>query len=387
MESLRIGMFAWESLHAVKVGGLAPHVTELSEALAARGHEVHVFTRAGDLGPYALVNGVRYQRVKNDRSGGIIGQMDSMCNAMAERRRAVERLFGRFDVLHGHDWHPAGALARAKKRDGRDFVFTYHSTEWGRNGNRHNHSPEAREIARRERRAGQEAKAVVVTSPALKDEVRSLYDIPSEKMHLVPNGIFPGKVRREVDPGTIKRRYGIHPLAPLALFVGRMRYQKGPDILVEAIPHALRARWDLKFAFVGDGDMREGCERRARELGVAHACHFAGYAPDDELVDLVNACDLLVVPSRNEPFGIVVLEAWDAGKPAIGTDAVHIIDDFVNGIKARPQPESIAWCIADVIGKPDALRWMGRQGRKLIDRVYNWDYVADKTVDMYKKIG
>jgi glycogen synthase len=144
MESLRIGMFAWESLHAVKVGGLAPHVTELSEALAARGHEVHVFTRAGDPGPYTLVNGVRYQRVKNDRSGGIIGQMDFMCHAVAERRRAVERLFGRFDVLHGHDWHPAGAPARAKKRDGREFVFTYHSTEWGRNGNRHNNSPEAR---------------------------------------------------------------------------------------------------------------------------------------------------------------------------------------------------------------------------------------------------
>jgi glycosyltransferase involved in cell wall biosynthesis len=226
----------------------------------------------------------------------------------------------------------------------------------------------------------------VVTSPALKDEVQALYRIPGEKLRLIPNGIRPGRVRREVDPGTIKRRYGIHPLAPLALFVGRMRYQKGPDLLVEAIPHALRKRWDLKFAFVGDGDLREACERRARELGVAHACLFAGYAPDDELIDLVNACDLLVVPSRNEPFGIVVLEAWDAGKPAIGTDAVHIIDNFVNGIKAYPYPESIAWCITDVIGKPDALQWMGRQGRKLIEQVYNWDYVADKTIEMYKNI-
>jgi glycosyltransferase involved in cell wall biosynthesis len=269
MESLRIGMFAWESLHAMKVGGLAPHVTELSEALAARGHEVHVFTRAGSLGPYQTVNGVRYQRVKHDQSGDIVRQMDCMGAAMADRLKAVERLFGRFDVLHGHDWHPAAALARMKKREGRDFVFTYHSTEWGRNGNRHSTSPEAREIARREWLAGHEAKAIVVTSPALKDEVWSLYDVPAAKMDLIPNGISPGKVRREVDPGTIKRRYGIHPLAPLVLFVGRMRYQKGPDLLVEAIPHALRARWDLKFAFVGDGDMREGCERRARELGVS----------------------------------------------------------------------------------------------------------------------
>jgi glycogen synthase len=146
MESLRIGMFAWESLHAVKVGGLAPHVTGLSEALAARGHEVHVFTRAGDLGPYAQVNGVRYQRVKHDQSGGILRQMDSMGAAMTHRLGAVERLFGPFDVLHGHDWHPAGALARLKRRDRRDFIFTYHSTEWGRSGNHHTGSPEAREI-------------------------------------------------------------------------------------------------------------------------------------------------------------------------------------------------------------------------------------------------
>ena len=386
MESLRIGMFSWESLHAVKVGGLAPHVTELSEALVGKGHEVHVFTRAGSMGPYEAVNGVRYQRVKNDWSGNILRQMDSMGAAMVDRLKAVERLFGRFDVLHGHDWHPADALVREKKHERRDFVFTYHSTEWGRNGNRHNGSHEAQEIAHREWLGGREAKAVVVTSPALKQEVRSLYDIPASKICLIPNGISPGKVRRAVDPGTIKRRYGIHPLAPLVLFVGRMRYQKGPDILVEAIPLALRRRWDLKFAFVGDGDMREECKRRAKDLGISHACHFAGYAPDNELIDLINACDLLAVPSRNEPFGIVVLEAWDAGKPVIGTDAVCIIDDFVNGIKARATPDSIAWCINDVIGKPNALRWMGMQGRKLIDRIYNWDYVADRTIELYKEI-
>jgi glycosyltransferase involved in cell wall biosynthesis len=386
METLRIGMLAWESLHAVKVGGLAPHVSELSESLVARGHEVHVFSRAGDLGPYDRVNGVRYQRVRNDGSDGIVRQMDSMCEAMRDRVRAVERLTGRFDVLHGHDWHPAAALSHLKNRDGREFVFTYHSTEWGRNGNRYGGSAEAQEIARREWRAGYESRAVIVTSEALRREVQSLYNIPTGKMSLIPNGIFPGKIRREVDAGSIKKKYGIHPMAPVVLFVGRMRYQKGPDLLVEAVPLVLSKRWDVKFMFAGEGDMRHYCERRARELGVSEACQFLGYAPDDELADLINACDLLTVPSRNEPFGIVVLEAWDAGKPAIGTDAVSIIDDFVNGIKARTYPESIAWCITDVIGKPEALRWMGQQGRKLIDRVYNWDYVADRTIDLYKHI-
>lgn len=386
MESLRIAMFSWESLHAKKVGGIAPHVSELSEALAARGHEVHVFTRDGEYGPYDLVNGVRYQRVPCCYDGGIIGQMDRMCGDMAERLQVVERLAGKFDVLHAHDWHPVTALTSIKRRLGRDFVFTFHSTEWGRNGNRHSGSYEHAEISHREWLAGYEAKAVIVTSPVLRDEVQFIYNLPADKMHLIPNGISPGKVRKAVDAGAVKRKYGIHPFAPVALFVGRMKYQKGPDLLVEAVPHVLRRRWDMKFVFAGEGDCRGSCQSRAAELGVADSCRFLGYVKDDDLADLFNACDLLVVPSRNEPFGIVVLEAWDAGKPAIGTDAVHLIDNFVNGIKARGHPESIAWCIADVIDKPGALKWMGTQGRKMIDRVFNWGSVAEKTENVYRSL-
>lgn len=386
MEPLRIGMFAWESLHSVKVGGLAPHVSELSEALVSKGHEVHVFTRAGGMGPYEVVNGVRYQRVESDRSDGIVHQMDRMCDAFVDRYYAVEDLFGRFDVLHGHDWHPVNALCRIKKERDRDFVLTYHSTEWGRNGNRYGHGHESHEITHREWLGGFEAKEVIVTSPGLLEELQFLYNIPGSKCNLIPNGIFPQKINKKVDTGEVKKRYGIHPYAPLIFFVGRMKYQKGPDLLIEAVPMVLSRRWDARFVLAGEGEMKGDCEKRARELGVSHACIFTGYLSDTDLWDLFNACDMLVVPSRNEPFGIVVLEAWDVGKPVIGTEAVGIIDNFVNGIKARLYPESIAWCITNVIDKPDALRWMGMQGKKLIKSVYNWDHVADETLKAYQKV-
>jgi glycosyltransferase involved in cell wall biosynthesis len=386
MDSLRIGMFSWESLHSVKVGGISPHVSELSEALALKGHEVHVFTRAGDRGPYKKVNGVRYQRVDNDRSNGITRQMDSMCDRMVDRFRSTEKLFGRFDILHGHDWHPVKALNRLKHKYGRSYIFTFHSTEWGRNGNKFGNGYDAGEISHREWSGGYESSKVIITSRALKEEVQSIYSIPSYKIRLIPNGIFPGKIRRDLDAGAVKRKYGIHPLAPLILFVGRMRYQKGPDILVDAIPLILKERGDARFIFVGEGDMRRECEAKVWEKGVGKSCAFTGYISDESIAELINACDMLVVPSRNEPFGIVVLEAWDAGKPVIGTDSVHIIDNFVNGIKARINPDSIAWCVLDVINKPDALRWMGAQGKKLIDSLYNWDNVADETIKLYNEI-
>lgn len=385
MESLRIGMFAWESLHGLKAGGLAPHVSELSEALTKKGHEVHIFTRRGSSGPYDEVNGVHYQRVVNDRSDGIIRQMDSMCDAFVDRFNAVEKLFGPFDVLHGHDWHPVKALTCMKKI-GRDFVLTFHSTEWGRNGNCHGDSMQAKEISHLEWLGGYEAKELIVTSHALMDELQFIYNIPSYKLNLVPNGIFPKKMQRNIDAREVKEKYRISPAAPLALFVGRMKYQKGPDMLVKAVPTVLRKSGDASFIFAGEGELRGVCEEKAKRLGVSHACRFTGYAPDGELADLYNACDMLVVPSRNEPFGIVVLEAWDVGKPVIGTDAVGIIDNFVNGIKARPYPESIAWCITDVIDKPGALKWMGAQGKKLVDTLYDWDIIVDELLKVYDKV-
>lgn len=386
METLRIAMFAWESLHGVKVGGLAPHVSEISEALARKGHEVHVFTRRGAYGPYDVINGVHYQRVRNDGGGSIVRQMDSLCGSFLDRYRAVKRLFGDFNVLHGHDWHPVTALTRLKKK-GRDFVMTYHSTEWGRNGNRHGASQEAREISHREWLGGYEAKELIVTSRALMEELQRIYSIPPYKLNLVPNGIFPKKIGRDVDLVSVKKRYKIEPESPMVLFVGRMKYQKGPDLLVNAVPQVLKKSRDARFVFAGEGDMRPLCIDKARSLGISGACRFPGYVPDGELADLFNSCDMLAVPSRNEPFGIVVLEAWDACRPAIGTDAVGIIDNFVNGIKARPQPESLAWCISDVVDKPRALKWMGMQGKKLVESIYDWNNVVDELLKVYGRVA
>jgi glycosyltransferase involved in cell wall biosynthesis len=386
MESLRIAMFSWESLHSVKVGGIAPHVTELAEVLAAKGHEVHIFTRIGDKSEYDEINGVHYPRCRHDQSGSVVMQMDRMCAAMVDRFDAVQKLFGRFDVLHGHDWHPVLALNDIKRKHGVPYVLTFHSTEWGRNGNMFGSWWEFQEISHREWLAGYESATVIVTSANLKNELQFLYQIPEYKLNLIPNGINAGKIKRAIDPGAIKKRSGIHPLAPVVLFIGRMSYQKGPDLLVEAIPEVLKARWDVKFVFIGEGELRQSCERRASQLGVSDACRFLGYAPDDVATDWFNACDLVCVPSRNEPFCIVVLEAWDANKPIVGTDMVHLISNFSTGIKAYLSPDSLAWCINYALANPEQSKRMGENGTNLITEKYNWNTVADKVVKVYKRV-
>jgi glycosyltransferase involved in cell wall biosynthesis len=382
---MRIGMLSWESLYSIKVGGVAPHVSELSEALARIGHEVHVFTRRGDFESYDKINGVHYQRVDTDSSGDILAQMNKMGDAIYDRFGAVNKLFGQFDIVHGHDWHPAPTLAKIKNDYGLPFILTMHSTEWGRNGNNFGYGI-SQEISHREWLGCYDASRVIVTTRRMQDELIWIYSLPSDKIHIIPNGIVLGKLRRALNAGRVKEKYGIHPMAPVVLFCGRMSFQKGPDLLVEAVPLILRNRSDTRFVFMGEGVMRADCERRARELGVADACRFLGYTSSSEKEELVNACDLMCVPSRNEPFGVVVLEAWDACKPVVATEAVSIIKNFEDGLLAYVQPESIAWCINRLLGNPDEMKKLARAGFCRIEAEFGWDTIAKKTEKVYELV-
>ncbi|NPV62290.1 MAG: glycosyltransferase family 4 protein [Methanotrichaceae archaeon] len=382
---MRIGMFSWESLYSVKVGGVAPHVSEISEALARRGHEVHIFTRRGDFDSYDRINGVHYQRVDSDSSGDILYQMDKMCDSMFDRFGAVQRLFGDFDVVHGHDWHPVRALKRIKDVYSIPMFLTMHSTEWGRNGNNFGDGV-SKQISHLEWMGCYESSLVIVTTRRMVDELKWIYSLPEDKIRIIPNGIMKGKMRRSLDAGRVKERLGIHPLAPVILFCGRMSFQKGPDLLVEAIPKILSMRPDARFVFIGEGGMKADCERRASELGVKDACRFLGYTSGADKEELMNACDLVCMPSRNEPFGVVVLEAWDACKPLVATEAISIVKNFDDGLLAYIQPESIAWCINRLLSHPEEMKKLASAGCERIDAEFSWDRIAKRTEVAYESI-
>ena len=100
----------------------------------------------------------------------------------------------------------------------------------------------------------------------------------------------------------------------------------------------------------------------------------------------MNACDLICTPSRNEPFGVVVLEAWDACKPVVATEAVSIIKNFEDGLIAYIQPESIAWCINRLLQNPEEMKKLGRAGHNRIETEFSWDRIAKRTEEVYNKI-
>lgn len=386
---MRIAILTWESLHSTAVGGVAAHTSELSAALVEKGHQVHLFTRrVPQQGPHELVAGVHYHRCSYAGHSDFVDDVNNMCGAIVDRFLEVEDLVGPFDIVHAHDWLCANAMIWIKQARPHNCVLTIHSTEYGRCGNSF---PNGRSVRVREQeRAGTFwADRVITVSQATKDEIVWMYEVPESKIDVINNGVHWERFDIDFDPGQEKRKYAIAPLDPTVLFCGRLVWQKGADILVEAIPGILRKYPGAKFVFAGDGDQRGHLEARARQLGAAHAVRFFGYSNGSTLVKLFKLCDVVCVPSRNEPFGIVVLEAWSAGKPVLATETGgprEYVDHEVNGLKIFPRVDSVIWGVDRIFSDFDRARWMGRNGRETLEKRFNWNMISAQTIDSYERL-
>ncbi|MDA8086776.1 MAG: glycosyltransferase family 4 protein [Nitrospiraceae bacterium] len=384
---MRISLLCWESLHSIAVGGVAVHVTELAAALERKGHEVHVFTRMGHGQPhYEVIDGVHYHRCPFRLDRDFVEETNEMCRSFVHHILQTETYMGAaFDVIHAHDWMTANALIWLKMNRQRKYVFTMHSTEYGRCGN---NFFDGRSAAIRDlERAGINwADKAIVVSHGLKREIMWMYEAPDWKVSVVFNGVNLRQFDGWIDPFDVKRRYGMGPMDPTVLFCGRMVYQKSPDLMVQAIPYILRYYPNARFVFVGDGEMMGHVQWLSHHLRVAHAARFVGHKSNGELGDLYKACDVVCVPSRNEPFGLVVLEGWSAGKPVVVTKnggPDEYVWHEVNGLKIYPNPESIAWGVGTLFTNFEWARWMGRNGRIAVESAFTWDAVSDKVLSVY----
>mmetsp|Transcript_26452 Transcript_26452/g.45535 ORF Transcript_26452/g.45535 Transcript_26452/m.45535 type:complete len:442 (+) Transcript_26452:76-1401(+) len=389
---LKIAMISWESLHSVAVGGVAAHVTELAAALERRGHEVHVFVRIGAFQkPYELIHGVHYHRCTIQLNPDFVTEMDLMGNSLMWTIGETEAYQGRaFDIVHGHDWMTAKGLVQAKFGGTRTCIFTMHSTEWGRCGNVHYPHGQSARIRQFEGEGCHTADRVICVSGALCDEVKAQYHVPHDKLRCIYNGINVHRYDGFIDPAAVKGSWGIGALDPTVLFVGRMARQKGPDLLLDAIPEILGQRGDAKFVFVGDGHMKGDLESAAHHKGIKHAVRFLGSMgnSDPRLIDLYKACDVVCVPSRNEPFGIVLLEAWAAGKPIVATrqgGPGEIITHNTDGFLTDIHPAALAYWTKQIFNNFAHARWMGEQGRKKAETIFSWDRIAEHTEGVYKE--
>lgn len=276
-------------------GGIARYNRDLFAALAADGAEVLVLPRLGRVDDAALPLGVR-QRPP------IFGRLGFSFAALWEAWR-----FRRVDVVFcGHVFMAPLAVLIAKVFRARYWLQVHGTDVWN----------DQREHVRR---AIEAADMLTTVSRGTRRRLLAWVDLAPERVRVLPNTVderfVPGPadkvLRQRLQAGT----------GPLLLTVGRLaaseRY-KGHELIFAALP-ALRARFPgLVHLVAGEGDDRSRLERRAVELAGEEAVRFLGYVSDEDLPDLYRLADLFVMPSSEEGFGIVYLEAAACGLRVIG---------------------------------------------------------------------
>ncbi len=231
-------------------------------------------------------------------------------------------LRGKYDIIYAHDWMTMLAGVEAANQSATPLVLHIHSTEYDRNSTNPN-----QQIIDIEKFAMQKADMLVTVSNRSKDVLINHYAIKPKKISVVYNALTQVKIDNTLldDSHKFKEK--------LILFMGRITEQKGPEFFIKAAKKVLQHNSNLRFIMAGCGDqLPKMIELVATERMERHF-HFTGFLRGEEVHKIFNLCDLFVMPSVSEPFGLVPLEAMGYGLPTIISKQSGVAEILSNAIK------------------------------------------------------
>lgn len=319
------------------VGGLFRHVRDLAKAQSELGHDVSIFCDSATGGQNAaelLSQTAAFCSlgVTREAMSKLPGFSDISCS---RRTLDLAKLLN-IDIIHGHG-AKGGLYARlAAKLGGKTGIYTPHGGslhyEWSK-------FPGpiflGTEWLLRKTNAG-----IVFVCEFEKQLFDRKIGLGSCKSLVVHNGLWPEEISHVATPSSARD----------LLFVGEMRYLKGVDVLLRAIA-LLKPKQKVTAALVGDGPDRKQFETLALELGIEDQVNFAGLKRMPEAISLGR---IFVLPSRNESFPYVMLEAIAAHKPIIGSDVGGISEVVPRSQLCAPDnPVELARLIENTLNQPN----------------------------------
>jgi D-inositol-3-phosphate glycosyltransferase len=384
-------------------GGMNVYIVEVAERLARSGVEVEIFTRATRKGLPPVVEMAPGVLVRHVIAGPFEGLAKEdlpaqLCEfALGVQRAEAARPPGWYDMLHSHYWLSGQVGWMVKDRWRVPLVHTAHTLAkvknlWLPAGDR----PEPKGRVVGEEQVVHEADRLVANTPAEADDLVRLYGADPERVTVVPPGVDLERYR----PGSkqwARQRLDIPADALVVAFVGRIQPLKAPDVLLRAAAE-LRARdpevgAKLIVAICG-GPSGSGLARPtalidlARELGIADAVRFLPPRPADELAELYRAVDLVAVPSHNESFGLVALEAQACGTPVVAAAVgglVTAVRDGSSGVLVDTHdPAEWARVLGRLLAEPERRRRLA-EGAVAHAAEFSWNHTACGLLDAYRE--
>jgi glycosyltransferase involved in cell wall biosynthesis len=385
-------MFSWEFPPHV-VGGLGKHVTELAPAIAgeiaADGPiAIDLFTprynggaEVETVSEFLTVHRVDVPPLDpQDNYNSVISSNHFLVEAAAAYGSADQ-----YDLIHVHDWLVTKAGVALKERWKTPLVTTIHATERGRHRG-HTPGETSYQIDRTEWLSCFEAWRVIACSQFMKRELQEYFELPADKVLVIPNGItFPDEsICPEDDLGALRLQYAPNG-ERLLLFVGRIVHEKGLQVLIRAMPRILADYPNTRLLVAGKNG--SSLWPLAYELNVDSGITFLDYVSNWERDCLYRIADVAIFPSLYEPFGIVALEAMAAGCNVVASSVGglgEVVRHLHNGLTVLPDnPMSIVWAVNQVFSDPEAAQRRRAAAITEIRSVYNWKRVAQQTVALY----
>lgn len=310
------------------------------------------------------------------------------------------------DVVHCHTWYAHFGGILAKLNYGIPLVVTVHSLEPLRPWKREQLGGGYDFTCWLERTTLEMADAVIAVSEETKRDVNKLFHIAPEKMHVIYNGIDLDEYRPVTSKNALKR-FGINPVEPYILFVGRITRQKGIIHLVNAIRH-MNPGFQVVLC-AGAPDTAEIATEMKNAVSAAQRAR-PGVIWIEEMVDTKSKVELysnaaaFVCPSIYEPFGIINLEAMACGTPVVASNVGGIKEVVIHGetgflvsldqMKESPfeamNPErfsrDLAGRVNELMGDPAKRKAFGAAGRRRVEEKFGWSAIARQTADLYETL-
>ncbi|MDX6659808.1 MAG: glycogen synthase [Solirubrobacteraceae bacterium] len=389
----RVLILSWEYPPLIE-GGLARHVRKLAEQLVAvEDVEVHVLTRGDErMAAEDELDGVFVHRVREPRRPRDLGEFVTWVEHMnADMLAAGVELGDRFDfdLVHGHDWLVAVAGDHLANRFRCPLVVTIHATEYGRHQGWVDDHPQSH-IHGVERWMANRADRVITCSHYMRGHVADVYGLEESRVTVIPNGIDPLDLQPVDDLDRLRAQFAA-PDERLVVLVGRLVYEKGFQLALEALPGLVERLGDVRFLVAGSGTHEQELRRQAADLGLDAHGTFLGWIGDDVLHSLYRIADLCVVPSIYEPFGLVALEAMASGCPCIVADTGGlreiVPEDERVGLRFNGGDAEHLAVMVERLLTDDALR--ERLVVEASDHVlsFDWADVARQTAALYAELG
>ncbi|WP_404430570.1 glycosyltransferase family 4 protein [Microbacterium lacus] len=357
------------------VGGVEEHVRQVAREFAARGIAVEVWTvdRGEHLG-IREVGGITVRYLPAPLPARSVGAMTRFVwrfpPAWSRWRRAMREF--RPDLLHVQCFGPNGLYALAlHRRTGVPLAVTSHGETFADDASVFDKSALLR---RGLRSALSRASIVTGCSAMVIDDLRTRFELSDGDV--VANGVDLTIVPAAPLPGIDGRTF---------VTVGRLGRTKGFDLLLEALARTETAI-DTRLVVIGDGPERGSLTKQSEQLGISHRVSFVGMLQSPQVAAAMASALAVVVPSRVESFGIVVLEAWRASAPLIVTRRVGApVRDRIDAVVVDPEESATFARALDAVAADPVLREsIAAAGARRVE-AFTWGAAAEGYLGLYAR--